>query len=334
MRVVARAPGKLVVLGEYAVLAGAPALVVAVDRYCRAEITASDDSRCHLTTAAPQPRQASFPPGSASGAELVDRVVEAWPAGSSGPWRGTLDSGELYGESGKLGLGSSAAALTAWAGAWASYARGSAVDKNPATLQVLIGLHRAFQGGCGSGLDVAASLFGGAIRYRLTAGSEPQVGSVRLPKSVGFLGVFAGHSASTPDLLARYGEWRQHARREADRQLRAMGETARAGCKSAEAGDGVGFLEAVAEYGQQLERLGESMGGEIMTDAHRKILGHATRFGVVYKVSGAGGGDLGLACSADREALEAFKVALDQRYQVIEVGLDNQGLTVEERERG
>jgi phosphomevalonate kinase len=34
MTVHARAPGKVVVLGEYAVLDGAPALVLAVDRYC------------------------------------------------------------------------------------------------------------------------------------------------------------------------------------------------------------------------------------------------------------------------------------------------------------
>ena len=35
MRVRATAPGKLVVLGEYAVLTGAPALVLAVDRQCQ-----------------------------------------------------------------------------------------------------------------------------------------------------------------------------------------------------------------------------------------------------------------------------------------------------------
>ena len=38
---VARAPGKLVALGEYVVLDGAPAVVLAIDRYAEASIDAS-----------------------------------------------------------------------------------------------------------------------------------------------------------------------------------------------------------------------------------------------------------------------------------------------------
>jgi mevalonate kinase len=50
--IVARAPGKLVALGEYAVLEGAPALVLAVDRYCVATLAESGDGLCHLITRA------------------------------------------------------------------------------------------------------------------------------------------------------------------------------------------------------------------------------------------------------------------------------------------
>ena len=53
------------------------------------------------------------------------------------------------------------------------------------------------KGGKGSGVDVAASTTGGAIVFRLTGSHEPQIGSVRLPNSVGFAGIFAGRSAST-----------------------------------------------------------------------------------------------------------------------------------------
>ncbi len=44
MRLEARAPGKLVALGEYAVLEGAPALVLAIDHYA-------------VATLEPQPRR-------------------------------------------------------------------------------------------------------------------------------------------------------------------------------------------------------------------------------------------------------------------------------------
>ncbi len=55
MAVFAEAPGKLVILGEYAVLTGAPALVLAIDRYCRAEIAPSEFEFFILCISAPDP---------------------------------------------------------------------------------------------------------------------------------------------------------------------------------------------------------------------------------------------------------------------------------------
>ena len=109
MSVRATAPGKIVVLGEYAVLAGAPALVVAVDRRCWAEIGPSSDERCHLRIAAPDPVETHFPVGDASGVALVDIVRGAFEPGDEPAWSGCVDSGELFDGQSKLGIGSSAA---------------------------------------------------------------------------------------------------------------------------------------------------------------------------------------------------------------------------------
>jgi len=46
----AKAPGKVVLAGEYAVLAGAPALVMAVNRFARAQLTAKEDPGWHFTS--------------------------------------------------------------------------------------------------------------------------------------------------------------------------------------------------------------------------------------------------------------------------------------------
>ena len=54
IKAVASAPGKLVILGEYAVLANAPALVMAVNRRCRAEIRHNVNAVCHLWIVLPQ----------------------------------------------------------------------------------------------------------------------------------------------------------------------------------------------------------------------------------------------------------------------------------------
>ena len=139
-----------------------PALVLAVDRYCRAEIGPSEDARCHILTKTFESHEVSYSREAGSGLALIDSVVAGAPAEGVVAWRGAVDSRAFFAGDRKLGLGSSAAALTAWAAAWAAYARHTVLAAEPTTLQALIELHRAFQGGAGSWLDIAASLFMGA----------------------------------------------------------------------------------------------------------------------------------------------------------------------------
>lgn len=330
MRIRASAPGKLVALGEYAVLEGAPALVLAVDRRAVATVEPSEDSDCHLRTATPDAVDRRFSPGRPSGASLVDLVIETSPGAPA--WRGVLDSSALHDGSTKLGLGSSAAALCAWAGAWTAYARSAGLDVSVPSLDAMIRLHRRWQGGRGSGIDVAASLSGGAVEFRLGASGVPKVGSVLLPNSVGFAGIFAGRPASTPELIARYREWRAARPAEAAALDRRLGAIAEAGCTAARENAAGAFVEAIADYGRGLQDLGVAIGADIVTAEHREIGDHARRHGVAYKVSGAGGGDLGLACALDAAALAAFKTSVGQRgFRVIDVVLAEQGLSVDEQ---
>jgi len=331
MRFVARAPGKLVVLGEYAVLSGAPALVMAVDRYCRASIGPSTDTRCHLRTCRPEPELHDAEIGEFTGVALVDGISRLASFAAVPAWSATLDSAPLYSVGAKLGLGSSAAALCAWAGVWAAYADQSGVPWPEPSLHGLIEVHRAFQHGAGSGLDVAASFTGGVVAFRLDEQSAPHISSVRLPNSVGFAGVFPGSSASTPGLVARYHSWAAEQPKAAAEHRRTMGNIAEAGCAAAREDKGDDFLGAVADYGQCLDGLGRAMGVDIVTAEHREIETMARRHGVVYKVSGAGGGDLGLAFSSESDALAAFKASVSETdYHVIEFELDQHGLVVEE----
>lgn len=324
----AHAPGKLVALGEYAVLDGAPAVVLAVDRRVSVTLGPSADGRCVLTTLAPNPVEARFAPGEKSGAGLVDLVTaEVRPPLA---WQGTIDSSALFAGGVKLGLGSSAAVLCAFAAAFAAFARGEGRAFPPPTLAALVELHRAFQGGRGSGLDVAASFTGGAITFKLAPGGLPHVGSVRLPNSVGFAGVFPGQSASTPELVARYRAWRAGEPRRAETVVGRLRALAEAGCAAASGDDAAAWVAAFAAYGRGLAELGDEIGVPIVTAEHRQIGHEAERFGVAYKVSGAGGGDLGLACAADAAALAAFTKSIEGRgFRVINVTLAERGLVVE-----
>jgi phosphomevalonate kinase len=322
----ARAPGKLVALGEYAVLDGAPAVVLAIDRYAEAAIEPSPDGHCRLTMQAAAVEELRFEPGTPSGAALVDLVAGAEPRLA---WTAALDSRAFYSSGAKLGLGSSAAVLVAWAGAFQAFARlrGSAVA-SPA-VEALIDLHRQFQGGKGSGLDVAASFTGGAITFSLARPGLPQIGSVRLPNSVGFAGIFAGRSASTPEFVAHYRAWRTRRPRDAAALVRRLTALAEDGCAALSEGSAARWLEAFAAYGFGLQELGEAIGVDIVTAEHREIGAAAKRLGVAYKVSGAGGGDLGLACSAEADRLEAFRESVENRgFRVINVSLAEHGLQV------
>jgi phosphomevalonate kinase len=330
VKILARAPGKLVVLGEYAVLDGAPALVLAVDRLAEAEVQPSSELDCRLEISMPDADVRRFAGGAPSGVPLVDLVT----TGSVGApvWQGRLDTSAFFAGKTKLGLGSSAAALCAWAGAWGAYCRRHRLPGPATDLETLVGLHRRFQGGRGSGLDVAASLTGGLIVYRLGPAGAPRIGSVRLPNSVGFAGIFAGRSASTPELVAHYRAWRTAHPDRAAAQFETLRTIAEAGSLAAQRGEAEAFVEAIADYGRGLHNLGTAIGADIVTVEHRQIGEDALRHGVAYKVSGAGGGDLGLACAADHEALEAFKRTVSRRgFRVVDFEPALGGLTVEER---
>jgi phosphomevalonate kinase len=322
----ARAPGKLVALGEYAVLDGAPAVVLAIDRYAEAAIEPSADGQCRLTMRAAAVEELRFEPGAASGAALVDLVAGAEPRLA---WTAALDSRAFYSGGAKLGLGSSAAVLVAWAGAFQAFAHARGAAVAPPRVEALIDLHRQFQGGKGSGLDVAASFTGGAITFSLARPGLPQIGSVRVPNSVGFAGIFAGRSASTPEFVAHYRAWGTRRPREAAALVRRLTALAEAGCAALTEGSAASWLEAFAAYGLGLQELGEAIGVDIVTAEHREIGATAKRLGVAYKVSGAGGGDLGLACAADADRLEAFRESVGNRgFRVINVSLAEHGLQV------
>jgi phosphomevalonate kinase len=332
MAITARAPGKVVILGEYAVLSGAPALVMAVDRYAKARIERSTDQRTHFEARLAEPMKVSVGAGEPTGYALVDCVLAATGASAAvPPWTGTLDSADFFARRTKLGLGSSAAALCAWAAAWGAYARAHGVPAELPTAVSLIELHRAFQHGAGSGLDVAAAFTGGVIRYAVDPRAGPRIGSVRLPNGVGFAGVFAGSSASTPDLVARYHAWEAAEPLAAGRLKDRLGGVAEAGCRAASDGDARVFLSAVADYGEALEALGLAMGAEIVTGEHRRIGLLAGRLGVVYKTSGAGGGDVGLALSSRPESLSEFTAQVaDLGFLVVGLDVDQRGLVVGE----
>lgn len=261
----ARAPGKVVLSGAYAVLHGAPAIVSAVSRYVVADSA----------------RPATF---------VADEVRAALGPGQSPPW---FDAEELREGGRKLGLGSSAAILAA--SLYALEREASALPE-PELLQQLfargLAAHRAAQGG-GSGVDVAASTFGGTLVYRLTEGA-PELAPVALPSELTFEVWICPTSASTRHLLAAVAELGRARPKEHRRWLEAQAEGAQNAVASLQRANAPGFVAALRQQFTALSGLGHVAGVPIVTPELGALGPRAESEGGVLLPAGAGGGDLAL----------------------------------------
>lgn len=325
-------------LGEYAVLEGAPALVMAVNR--RAHVVIQDGAPNDYYVSAPQLglHRVTFRIGDGGAIRweiedtqswqrfaLTAKLLEALLADyrdvldERNGFNLVVDTGELFqapddGGLVKLGLGSSAAVCAALAAAVKSYF--GAVEAGPETetdMTRLLSLYRASQGGYGSGADLAVSLYGGVLSYRIDGtGTKPVVSGISLPRAVCLLFVWSGTAAATVSLLERFSRWRRSHSRTAGDLMAKMQSVAEFGIRGAATGDAPALLAAIHDYVQLMDRLGKAIGAEIMSPAHCKIAEAAARLGVAYKPCGAGGGDIGVALSEDAEILRVLEGRLAQ----------------------
>ena len=72
MRVKVSAPGKMVLLGEYAVLVGAPAAVTAVNRRARVELAPSASNHWRLIAPGLAPGPVEFDSGAGGAVRWID----------------------------------------------------------------------------------------------------------------------------------------------------------------------------------------------------------------------------------------------------------------------
>jgi phosphomevalonate kinase len=247
------APGKMVLTGAYAVLEGAPAIVIAVDRYA-----------------------------------VVD---------SESPTK--VDVRGLYDGAGrKLGLGSSAAQRVAAFGARA-LARGEDPRHAAVRAEIFRGVraaHQREQGG-GSGVDVAASVHGGVLRYALVrdgaAGNtkrptDATMEAVDLPPELVLVTYWSGTSARTSDLLGRVDALR--ARGGSGKVFLALRSAAEAAADAL--GDAPAFVRKASAFGRALSALGDAADAPIFPPAFSELAALAAREDAAFLPSGAGGGDM------------------------------------------
>ena len=329
----ATAPGKLVLFGEYAVLEGAPALVTAMEPRAQATFAIAGPEALpvwnlhapalHLRLALEVKGNAVVPLGGAQVppalALMVDLLTEVYrlSEGRLPPGALTLDTQAFYKGATKLGLGSSGAITVA---AW--HALATAAELPPmgpqTTIATLRALHSANQGGQGSGVDLAASLMGGVVRYQLGQPSavHPEVVGplsathVRSLPQLHMMPMWTGQPAVTGTFLAAFAALKKNAPQAFWPLCEEMALISRAACELWALGEVTPLLPLVTRSMTALETLGRAMQMDLVTDVHRQAAAAAQASGAFYKPSGAGGGDFGLLFAESHRALHRASRAL------------------------
>ena len=285
----ASAPGKLMLAGEYAVLDGAPAVMIAVDRRAIARADAPGAPSEFLAAAADSIAKAR---GASSRAARAARTI-------------AVDSSALHDGAIKLGLGSSAAATVA-AVACALAHEGGPIDRDEIhrLAAAAHGDAQAARGARGSGADVAASTYGGTIAF--TAGAVRPLPAV----PVTILPFWTGVPADTATLVAAVAAARAERPQAVGPALRVIALAAEALVHAVSSGDPALVIAAITTGGQGLALLARATGLELeppVVAAVRAALGATA----ACKTCGAGGGDVAIA------ALPSAGFDLDRARAVI-----------------
>ncbi len=324
----ASAPGKLMISGEYVVLDGAVAVVAAAD--ARAQVWwpgAAETSGIQARGTA----TGALPPEVAATRVIAEAQLGVTASTSDDPLR--LDVSALRRGDRKLGLGSSAAAAAATAGAVFARAGRSLEDADTrrALLEIALEGHRSVAPE-GSGADVAASVLGGLVRFQRdpASGAVREAASIALPPGAHLRVVWTGREARTSELVRRV---RALAATAPGLYARAMGALGEAAARMAEAfvqADARALLEAVAAHHAAMAALGEAAGAPIVEDGLRRAATLAGAHGGAAKPSGAGGGDVALAFFDDAAAADAFEQACAAHgLEPVDVALGAPGVRAE-----
>lgn len=306
-------PANILLLGEYAVLEeGGVGVILAVEP--RVIATLTDAPRLEFVGKWGSGRTS----GTAMGkpdlfACAVDSVADYLGVTTGEirrlPMRVEVDSTPFYDASGrKRGLGSSAAAAVALCysllarphsalgsasletddGAGAGESSDALLEP---TFTCALRAHRTFQGGRGSGYDIAASVYGGIGRFE--GGASPRFFPAALPW-LPPLTMFHGASpVRTKDAVVRYEAWKASHPRQAERFLTRSNECAEQFLAASSWDEAVGWVEKSRELAAEL---GATVGapGAIRRpagfDGVVKAVGAGSELGIAFGILGGGTG--------------------------------------------
>ena len=297
----ASAPAKLFIIGEYAVLEGAPAAVAALHQ--RAVVETRLDGRQTVETITDQ-REVMKLNTALAQQPLLAAVFKS--LGNREELKGhslLLDTSAFFSNQRKLGLGSSAALTTA-------LVKALRPRLTPAELLALAErAHLAFQGGHGSGADIAVAALDSSIRFQ----RDRSPVHLPLPTDLYMLAIWTGVSASTRTYLEQLKRWRQAAPAACERHMARLRATAEGFFTAAETG---AMLQLIVDYNRYLNEFSQDSTLNFYNEPHIALQKEVESAHCLYKPSGAGGGDFGIAFSAEKNDIENLAEAMQKQGRI------------------
>lgn len=306
--VMVSAPGKLMLMGEHAVVYGYPCMVTAVDQ--RLYVSAERTNNSRLSLDVPQSADTRF----------LEAAIAKFFATQGDFLRDRGVSLSVKSEfTSKVGLGSSSAVTVATLKAL------STIFERPLTNREIFDL--AYQvtldiQGVGSGFDIAAATYGGTLYFK-KGGEVIEPLPHAVPLVVGYTGV----KADTPTLVKMVMSKREQYPEKVDRIFEAVGKLVLQGkeallaCDWAKLGKLMNFdQEYLRDLGISSEKL------EALISAAKE----AGAWG--SKLSGAGGGDCMIALNLKgvQGKLQIIKAIEKAGGQVMSVTTHAEGVRVEQ----
>lgn len=310
------APGKMMLVGEYAVLHGSPALVAAVDLRVRMGVAVGAG-------------QHALPPEAAAAWRAAEDVY-----GRCGDQVG-VDVSALRSGAQKLGVGSSAAAAAAAAG-WVCAAAGNtlcAAGQAQRILALALAGHRAVAPR-GSGADVAASTLGGFVHVVRAPNGALAAERLDVPAEPVFRAVWTGKQVRTSEMLDAVDKMWDTAPARGEACMAALTREAEGFIAAMRSGDLQGLIEQTRAYGAAMSALGQAAEVPIVEATLERIAELARAEGGAAKPSGAGGGDVALAVFPHADAATRFeRRCAEAGLPVLDLRFGTEGVRIDTRTR-
>ena len=312
-------PGKLILLGEYAVLEGAPAIVTAVNKFANITLKMTNDNNFCLNATNLDIKDLSFSIEKGGllkfnknqSESLVNQILlfekvflniyktlqkkKVTPI----PCKITIDTGDFYynNTNQKIGLGSSAAITVGLVEAF--YKFNNLQFKNSQELfDMSLQSHFEAQGKIGSGVDIATSTFSGTGIFKKSF-QNFTFNRINLPEDLYIVPIWTGSSTSTPEFVSKTNQLKKHDSARYNQIMNELIDLSNQGCKYLLENGSVKFLDVVSKYYSSLDELGKSAGIPIISEIHKEIAEMVKNSKGFYKPSGAGGNDIGIAFTND-----------------------------------